>query len=165
MKFLLSSLLLGLLMYSCTPSDIEETPLTFYTNSFELTSDTIGWSGHCWVDFSDDVPPNGGERSVFVSCGCIAPHVTFLTEQSNQDGKYVISCYAKGTDIGGFISLGHGDSEVFIGISGQDSTWQFFQCTDTLFCPKGEKMEVQLSAGGFASGSISVDLLEIKLVN
>jgi len=165
MKFLLGSLLLGLFMYSCTPSDIEETTLNFYTNSFETTSDTLGWSGNCWVDFCDDAPIDGGEQSIFVSCGCVVPHVTFLTEPTVQNGRYVISCQAKGADLGGSISLKWDDSEVFIGISGQDSTWQFFQSTDTLFCPIGEKMEVHLSAGGFASGSITVDLLEIKMVN
>ncbi len=53
-----------------------------YFYSFESPADTSGWQGD--MEFRDDVPPSGGNRSVFISGGCIVPHayVTLISPAS-----------------------------------------------------------------------------------
>ncbi len=165
MKYLVSFLFLAIFTYSCTPDEIEEVNTTFYSTSFENAIDTANWQGACWISFSDDVPDGGGNRSVSISCGCIGLYANFLTEPTKNDGLYTISCQGKGLGIGGFIALKYNEKEIGIGLSGQDTIWQYHQSPDTLFCPAGEQMEVYLSAGGLMDGTIKVDLLEITKVD
>ena len=44
-----------------------------YFNSFELPSDTIEWYGG--VVLYNEAPETGGSRSLYVSGGCLVPHV------------------------------------------------------------------------------------------
>lgn len=159
-------ILLGLIIlslnYSCDKTEEIPAPSsTIYLNSFESLNDTIGWEGFCSVEFTNDAAPGGGDQSIAISCGCIAPHASFEIGPFDEDHDLTLSFWAKGYGMGGIISIGKHDSKLLALTIPQDSTWTFFQSQDTLFCPKGENLSISMSAGGLGYGEIIVDLLEV----
>ena len=134
-----------------------------YSNSFENAADTTGWAGYCGVYFTENTPQNGGNRSVAISCGCIAPYVNFEIGPFDEDNLVVISCMARGFDLGGNLSLTYEDNVIGFAVP-SDSTWQYFESVDTLFVPENELIKLGIFAGGLASGLIEVDLLEVRTV-
>jgi len=166
---LIPSLLLLNLFSGCfwvhdTEDQIPEQIL--YSSSFESQSDTIGWKGHCWMEFSEEVSLQAGNQSLMVSCGCIGPWAYLDLPPVEEDSKLILSCWAKKYGLGAYVGMSLGEDfpdPVLIHV--QDTLWQFFEAADTLFCPAGEQVRLHLSAGGIAAGSIYVDLLEVKRVD
>ena len=135
-----------------------------YSTSFESFSDTVGWGGYCLVSFTDDVPEDGGSQAISIACADIVPHVFFEIGPFAEDSQVIVSCWGKGFGWGGEVSLQYEDTQISIPIQGEDSEWQYFQSSDTLFCPAGENLTVGLLGGGKIQGRILVDLLEVRKV-
>jgi hypothetical protein len=170
-KFLSVIFLAALFCYSCTKEEPGDgtvidfiTDNVLYANSFENEADTVGLSGYCFVSLEEDTPVGGGAYSLFVSCGCIAPHATLEIGPFEEDQQLIISCWGKGADMGGSVSLRNSKDVINISISGQDSVWQFFESVGTLSYTAGETVTLEFSAGGIASGIIYVDMLEVRKV-
>lgn len=143
----------------------EEHDGIIYLNSFESPADTAGWWGYGMIAFRDDVPPEGGNQSLFVAGGCIIPHAQVDLAPLEDDGYLLLRCWGKNLAIGGGASLEWFDEEheqyksIHIGIS--DSVWTTYESKDTLFCPAGKSLRLHLHAGGIVSSAILVDLVEI----
>ena len=144
-------------------SEVDTTIL--YSNSFESSADTIGWQGSaCFVELIEDANMAGEEQSITVSCGCIGPYFYYEIDAVEEDSYAVISCEGKASGMGGSLSLHSPEGMINIPISGQNSTWQHYESTDTLFCAAGESFKVYLSAGGIKSGEIIIDHLEVRVI-
>lgn len=166
MKSVFFLLLSFLTIYSCTKNTNNGVD-TVYFNSFESVADTIDWSpGFCSVELADDVPPNGEEQSLSVSCGCIGPFVSTEIGPYQEDLYVVLSFWGKASGMGGSVHLSNSSYEsIGIYIGNEYSDWEYFDPSDTLFCPAGENLKLSLSAGGIAAGQIGVDLVTIKKVD
>jgi hypothetical protein len=144
----------------------EDISSIIYSNSFEKDTDTIGWKGFGARMFRNDTPPDGGQRSIFISGGCVAPHAYFDVKVKNA-GDYTIQCWGRVLENGGIISIRQvGDTSMKnIMLSIIDTTWTFYMSSHSLFCPANESIRLSLSSGGIVPGSMLVDLLEIRRAN
>ena len=50
-------------------SQAQQGNIVIYFNSFESPQDTIGWQGYGAREFRNDVPPSGGNQSLYISGG------------------------------------------------------------------------------------------------
>lgn len=138
---------------------------SWYFNSFESTKDIAGWHGNSGLTIEQDAPQNGGKQSAYVSGGCDAPHAFFTFEPVRKDRYFVLRCAGKNLAIGGSVSLSaESDRQNFIFISVRDSAWTVYESPDTLHVPAGQKMTLQMNAGGIVASAMLVDLIEIELV-
>ncbi len=159
------SVVFFLVLFSCNKEQINEPDdEILYFNSFENASDTAGWKGYCFVDLVDEVPENGGKKSVRISCGCIGPHTYFDIPSCEKDCYLIVTCQGKGEGVGGGVALENKTGSIRFGIDGEIHKWQFFQTSDTLFCPAGEKLTMYLIGGGEAGGTIYLDMLQVEKV-
>jgi hypothetical protein len=136
-----------------------------YFNSFESESSTAGWIGYAF-SFKDDAPEKGGKKSLCISGGCILPHAEFEISPQPFDCHLVLTCWGKCLDNGGGVSLyvnqkGYGGTNISI----SEKKWAFYTSPDILFCPANTSMTLSMMAGGIVSGSILVDMIEIKKIN
>ncbi len=144
------------------PEEAEE--LVYYT-SFEIDADTVGWQGYAF-GFKKEAPVRGGHRSLAVSGGCIYPHALLVLAPPENDSRLVLRCWGKNIGIGGGVTLElGGDQSGSIHISVQDTGWKAYESADTLFCPKGNTLNLSLGAGGIAWSAMLVDLIEIKRIH
>ncbi len=153
----------GLRCDELTAPASETTGELVYFTSFEKDADTSGWQGYGY-DLRNEAPSNGGNRSLFVSGGCIWPHALLNLKPLEQDSRLIIRCWGKNLGIGGGVSLAIDDFRKSIHISVQDQEWTAYESSDTLFCPAGSKLSLLLGAGGFVSSAMLVDLIEIRRV-
>lgn len=152
----------SLIFFSCFKSEYGSDIL--YSNSFETTQDTTGIGGYCSLDLVKDAPPSGGDQSLAVSCGCFGPHANFKIGPFSSDNKVKLSFWAKGKDVGGSVSMNIGSDYIRLKIPGTNTSWKYYSSDDTLHCPSGEEITISLSAGGIASGQITVDMLKVEKV-
>jgi len=157
----------SLMLYSCkkenTPEDTSEQQI--YFNSFESQSDTVGWKGYAF-NFSNDVPSQGGKKSLSISGGCIIPHAQYTISAQNTDYYLVLKLYGKNLSNGGGVCLSvnkEGFRSISISVSEKD--WILYESHDTLFCPANTSLTLSASAGGFISSEILIDMVEIKKLN
>lgn len=143
---------------------------TIYLNSFESDADTTGWWGYGYFGFYGSAPPEGGDRSLSISGGCIWPHAVFDMEPSNEDRLLMLRCWASPI-YGGQVEQ---DGNISLIVSGEfsesieipitENSWAAYQPADTLFCPANHSLSLNLSCGGLVPGSMLVDLLEVVRV-
>lgn len=152
----------SLMFFSCGKSEFSSDIL--YFNSFETTQDTSGIGGFCFLDLVKDAPPDGGSQSLSVSCGCIGPHANFKIGPISRDNNVKVSFWAKGKDMGGSVSMRTDSDFMSINIPGTNTSWRHYSSDDILHCPAGKEITVSLSAGGIASGQITVDMLKVEKV-
>ncbi len=143
----------------------DNTTDSLYFNSFESSSDTIGWRGVSENDIIKDTPESGGSKSLKVSGGCVIPHVQFKTVPLTEDCRVVLKCWGKNLSNGGGISLHKENESGSIYISVSETSWTNYISNDTLNCPAGNSLILQLNSGGFMSSAMLVDLVEIVKVN
>ena len=76
----------SLMLFSCEKENTKENTLEqqIYFNSFESQSDTVGWRGYAF-NFANDVPSQGGKKSLSISGGCILPHAQYTISAQNTD--------------------------------------------------------------------------------
>jgi hypothetical protein len=133
-----------------------------YFNSFEAQSDIDGWIGGAY-NFSNDVPIQGGKRSLSVSGGCIIPHAQYKVGAQNSDYYFILKFWGKNLSNGGGVSLGV-DRAGYRG-TGIDVTkkeWTYYESQDTVFCPANTNLTLDIIAGGIIGSAILVDMIEIR---
>ena len=81
-----------------------------YYNSFETEHDSIGSENYVGMIYLDDASPSGGKRSLYVSGGCIFPHVILTIPAQTEDGYYQLECWAKVLKGSGSIELSNSSS-------------------------------------------------------
>ncbi|HDL18936.1 MAG TPA: hypothetical protein ENH29_07765 [Bacteroidetes bacterium] len=138
----------------------------FYFNSFETIADLAGWKGINIANFRDDVPEGGGKNSVYISGGCVVPHASWQSAGITKGGYFKLSCRGKNLMRGGGVVLKtSSDEQHSIYISVADSTWKLYRSSQKIFCPEGEKLIIEMNAGGFVASAMLVDLLKIERVD
>ena len=134
-----------------------------YSSSFESPQDTAGWMGS--MEFSSDAPPGGGDKSAYISGGCIWPQAWIELGPFNKSGFYIVRCWGKDLQIGGEVSInieGEYSNQVYINVS--EKEWKYYTSTSTLFCPGGKKMNLVMNAGGIIPSSMLIDNIEVVRV-
>ncbi len=136
---------------------------TIYINSFESDADTSGWWGYGIGGFLNNAPQGGGERSLLISGGCIAPHAVYELNSLKEDSYLILRFWGKLiVGQGGYMSFGvGGESSQSTGISITDNTWTAYHLPDTLFCPANQRPVLDFMCGGFVPGTMSIDLIEV----
>jgi hypothetical protein len=134
-----------------------------YSNSFETPQDTVGMLDYGFIDFNTEVPPDGGNQSLYVSGGCLWPHAMIELGPFNRDGLYKIRCWGKDLEIGGGVLLNVEGNKTLggINIGVNEKNWTFYESPETLYCPAGKKMELSMGAGGIAPSAMLIDKLEV----
>ncbi len=138
-------------------------PQIIYSNSFETTQDTVGLQRYGSIQFSNDVPLDGGTQSLYVSGGCIWPHAMIELGPFNGNGLYKIRCWGKDLQIGGGVSLNVEGNRTLggINIGVNNKNWTYYESAETLFCPAGKKLELSMGAGGIAQSAMLIDNIEV----
>jgi hypothetical protein len=140
-------------------------PGQIYFNSFELSTDTVGWRGYGGLQIVRDAPPRGGSLSARVSGGCIVPHAYADIAGPPEDSYIVLRCWGRNLALGGGVRLTLTRNPVkSIGVSITDSVWTSYISADTLFCPAGDSLHIEMTSGGIVASAMLVDLLEIRKV-
>lgn len=138
----------------------QEKNILLYYNSFENPIDSLGWNGD--LIFNSDVPHNGGKKSIFVSGGCIVPHVWVEFGPFGKNELLIIRCWGKNLEVGGNVSLNvSGDRSNSILINIENKEWTFYESSDTLLCPAGSTVSLSISSGGYIPSSMLIDCVEI----
>ena len=140
--------------------------ITLYSNSFESVSDTIGWSGYGALLLKDDAAPEGGNSSLFVSGGCMVPHAVYDLPAAESDGYYRIACWGKNLAQGGGVELKAAKASgkgVEVAVTEKD--WTSYASADSIFCPVGDHLRIEMICGGIVYSAMLVDLIEVVRVN
>jgi hypothetical protein len=148
---------------------VELCPELVYSCSFESEMEIGDWSIPGNHELTDDVPLGGGSTSIWVSGIDVLPHARYAIPGADQDGYYVLRCWAKkeipvaSPECGGLVSLTLRE-EQGIELCVQAWEWTRYESPDTLFCPAGEELLIELSGGGHLASpptKLYVDLLEV----
>jgi hypothetical protein len=140
-------------------------PGRIYFNSFELSTDTVGWRGYAGIQIVRDAPSPGGLLSARVSGGCIVPHAYADIPGPHEDSYLVLGCWGKNLSHGGGLSLSLTRTpQNSIRVSITDTVWTAYASGDTLFCPAGDSLHIEMMSGGILASAMLVDLLEIRSV-
>lgn len=133
--------------------------------SFESPADTSGWYWAGDYRLSTDTPPGGGKRSLLIAGNPLMPAASFITRPLRRGGHFVIECWGKTRDIGGYLQLSSiEDHEIGNSIRAPilQEQWQHSWSADTLFCRPGQSLLLSIQAGGMAGGSLSLDMIRIR---
>jgi hypothetical protein len=139
-------------------------PIICY-NSFESRADTVGWIGIGAEMLVTDAPLGGGVQSARISGGCLIP--TALTKISVQGRAkaVVIECWGKSLYGGGSVELYRAsDRYAGIQIAITDTVWKQYASAARLACSPKATLELDLNSGGFVSGAMLVDQIQIRAV-
>lgn len=159
-------ILICLILISCEKDTIHFNPSEhIYFNSFEQSTDTIGWEGIGLGNIKEDAPESGGKYSLFVSGGCIIPHVVYKFATVQEECYVVLKCWGKNLSNGGGINLHAVNGSGGLSISISDTNWTSYVSKDTLLSPADGILELNLIAGGIFGSSMLVDLIEIVKVD
>ena len=133
----------------------------FYT-SFEQESEFNGWEGLSAVNLRNDAPESGGNKSIFVSGGCVIPTAKYTLKAVGVEQIVTFSCYGKNLTSGGivFICLDD-DFNEDISIQVNDTTWTFYECKDSIIWPANKDLSICLFSGGFVGSSMLIDKLKV----
>jgi len=159
-------LLIALFVVGCRLSTdgIDDTGNVLYSNSFETAADTAGWWGWGTYNFRSDVPPKGGNQSLFVSGGCLFPHA-IVTLNPPGESKLILKSWGKNLGNGGAVELQVGKAGTYpaetIHIIVRDSAWTNYQSADTLYCPADSVLTLSFFSGGIVASAMLVDLMQI----
>ena len=139
-----------------------------YSNSFESSEDLADFENTDF-QFSNIVPENGGDSSIFMSGDCFFPHTSIELGPAwdSLHLKFRIHARTNGNDLGGTIGwTTEGDSPDWNYVFGVNSpSWTVYESLDTLKVSQGEKFSIFFGAGGIAPGSLYIDLLEVYEVD
>lgn len=107
MKNKLIGIIIFFSLFGCSEPVSPGTERIIYFNSFEKESDFEGWEGISSANWKEDTPDKDSKRTVFVSGGCIRPHVSYVFKNKLPQGLYTIECWGKayGHTFGGEVSL------------------------------------------------------------
>jgi hypothetical protein len=134
-----------------------------YYNSFESAEDTVGFSGYGYYDFKAEPSPDGGNYSLYVSGGCLWPHVSVEIPAQETDGYYQLAGWGRNPEIGGNVELHNNlripNESIYFNVT--DSAWTYYTADSILYCPAGQSMTLMMGAGGFVSSAMFVDQIQI----
>jgi hypothetical protein len=158
-----SSLILG--CHNSTPTSPSNGNDILYSNSFESSADTVGWSGYGDFRLYASAPPGGGTRSLRVSGGCIVPHASKRIVVSSSGGTFGLRCWAKNLSLGGGVQL-FKSSDPFHGLSIQvsDTTWTALESSGSLACSPTDTLVLTFCSGGIVASAMLVDEVRIYRV-
>jgi len=166
MKYLTKFLFLTLFLFSyCTRNTSPVTSYQeeyIYSNSFEVSEDTVGWKKYGEISFFSESCPYGGSQSLLVSGGCYSPHAYFILPPLVENSDLILRFWAKclyGSSQVNLYLLTGSYPLYGIQISFSDTLWN--QYSDTLFYQSDFNLQLELSAGGIVPGAMLVDKIEI----
>ncbi len=130
----------------------------FYT-SFEQESELNGWEGLSAVNLRNDAPESGGNKSIFVSGGCVIPTAQYTLRAVGVEQIVTFSCYGKNLTYGGTVSICLDNK--YISIQVNDTTWTFYECKDSIIWPANKDLSICLHSGGFVGSSMLIDKIKV----
>lgn len=139
----------------------------YYFNSFESQEDAVKWNGFTSAQFVQDPAPNSGSQSLRIGGGCIQPAAWIVLPKAEAEGWVRFSCWGKvdQANQSGIVRLaleGEPDDSREITVRIQGANWTHFQSENSLFCPKGGRLRIELIIGGIVFASMHVDGLTIE---
>lgn len=152
-----TSVCLIILLSSC--EKWSHTPNLEYQNSFEKPGDISGLQG--FPELSADVPPGGGDSSLYVSGGCEWPHVWIELGPWKQARTFEVRFWAKAFQQGQVSLYLSGDPSEKIQIAVDDTVWTHYLSGATLKCPAHETITLEMNSGGISFDAMWLDELEI----
>lgn len=162
MKYLILTCFLASLCFSCE-SEVSAPsgggPL--YSNSFEDGSDT----GHFEATYDTDAPAGGGNYSLLVNGGCIAPHYELTVGPFSDEVDVTLAAWGKTTE-GMSGSLGlylPSNSQQQLSLEINTTTWQAYESAESMIIPAGETAILQFLSGGIIAVATHYDLVEVRL--
>ena len=142
-------------------SGIKITERTVYFCSFESNEEISCWESFSKISIRNDAPLGGGIQSAYVSGGCVGPHERIDLPPIDEDGYYIVQCWAKTTEGGGSINLGINGGMGQKSVSIRENNWSFYKSDEPLYCPAGSNLTINLISGGFGRSSMLIDLIQI----
>jgi hypothetical protein len=165
--------LLGALIVFFLPGCLKQTrnsapkAHTVFLNSFESPEDTLSWYWAGEYRLTTDTPPGGGKFALEIKGRNALPAGTFISRPLRHGGYFIIECWGKMKNAGGFVQLAtiseHEVTEA-IQILILEPEWKFLQSIDTLYCPPNRSLMLSLQAGLDREGEMVIDLLQVKKV-
>jgi len=157
-----------LLLLSCQGvlESVPSSGSTLYYNSFENSSDLIGWFGISSTSLQNDAPLFGGKKSIYISGGCIVPHASYTFNSPGRDIKITMECFGKNLSNGGTIELILGTERLnqqYILI--EDSKWKFYQLDAEIYWPADSTLTIWFISGGDQPSSMLIDCLRLVEVD
>ncbi len=140
-----------------------------YFNSFESPDDAKNWSGVTPQMFIADPAPGMGGASLQIGGGCIQPTAWLVLPAAVSGGWYTLSCWGK-------IDQENQSGRVVLRIDGapegadalavvvKDRSWTRYVADGMLYCPKGNRLRIELIVGGIVFVSMHVDGLTVERV-
>jgi len=137
-----------------------------YSTSFEKNEKMDQWENGEYAEFKSDAPKGGGERSLYVSGGCVVPHMVLDLGKIETEDYFNIKFFGKVLFNGGSVSLTavKGKSEwIDLGyIRLTNTNWREYKLASTKPAPIGYNLRIQMTSGGIVGGAMLIDLLEIN---
>ena len=156
---------------SDNPANSHKAKMIYYT-SFERAVDTTGWEGFGTSNFVFDPAPLCGRRALRLSGGCLQPTASLVLGPFEVDGKYTFSLWARslkevGLSGGMVFLLRQGtfpqlDSSVSVAIT--EDKWRDLNAPATVFCPAGQRLQLEFFVGGIVPAAVLVDGLAVYCV-
>ena len=157
---------LVLLTFSCEkPEASDESSAIIYSNSFENSSDTIGWQGLDEYSIYDEAPVDGGSKSLIVGGGCTNPPAKYKIGPLEEECHVVLEFWSKTLMQGGAGAMWIENGSDYTDLYVQDTVWTHYISPDTLFCPADSNIILHFISGGYIPGLILIDLIEVSIVN
>ncbi|MBU8934053.1 MAG: hypothetical protein KOO62_08590 [candidate division Zixibacteria bacterium] len=166
-------LVLALIGAGCggeNPTKHQGTSSAFYANSFELPTDTLGWTGLHPEMFVDGAAPGCGERALQIGGGCLQPAAALTFSAVRCDKYYAVSLWGKidqSRQMGSVMLTIPGDEGMFgpsIAIRVDNVNWTHYRSSELLHVPAGVDMSLMLFIGGFVPSGMMIDNLQIEMV-
>lgn len=133
-----------------------------YHNSFETRSDIAGFRGQGDIKMVNQAAPKSGNKSLYVSGGCIVPHAYDTVFTTSQACSLVISCWGKSQSNGGMVLIYNGENKKQkAGIPIKDLVWTYYRSEKALGCRANSSVVLEFMSGGFVPSSMLIDNLEI----
>ena len=140
-----------------------------YSTSFEKNESMKDWEGGEYLRFYNDAPKGGGERSLYVSGGCVQGHEKLNLGKIEIDNLYTIRLWGK-------VLVSNGNLKLFT-VSPEseymelgtiwinDNDWKEYLFESKISAPIGYDLKLTASSGGKIPGGMLIDLLEISELN
>ena len=140
-----------------------------YSTSFEKHEKMDQWENGEYAEFKSEAPKGGGQRSLFVSGGCVVPHMVLDLGKIETQDYITVKFSGKVLFNGGTVSLTavRGKFEwIDLGqVYLKETNWKDYKLVSTVPTPIGYNLKIQMSSGGFAAGGMLIDLLEVSELN
>ena len=137
-----------------------------YSTSFEKNENMDQWENGENAEYKSDTPTHGGKRSLYVSGGCVVPHMILDMGKVKSEYLYSVSFFGKVLVNSGFVQLYAqvSDSEkVLLGsIQLTETDWKEYSLESKTPVPVDYQLKVEMSSGGIIPGGMIIDLLEIS---